>query len=92
MISPSQKGQKNKAQKLLTTMTYSEKVGQKYQLNDRVRKTSIHKSASLPTRVGVILGVEVKKDKKRRPSYYYMVQWDDLKSPSLHAQQVLTLE
>ena len=73
-------------------MISSNKVGQKYQLNDRVRKTTVHKSASLPPRVGVILGVEVKKDKKKRPTYYYMVQWDDLKSPSLHAQQVLTLE
>lgn len=66
-----------------------ERIGQRYKEGQRVAKKTISKSRSLPPRVGVILGVEIKKDRRGHPSYYYKIQWDDLKSPAVHAQQVL---
>ena len=65
------------------------RIGQRYKKGQRVAKKSISRTRALPSRVGVVLGVEIKKDRRGHPSYYYQVQWDDLKSPALHAQQVL---
>ena len=67
----------------------NKRIGQKYKEGQRVAKKIASKSLSLPPRVGVVLGVEIKKDRRGHPSYYYKIQWEDLKSPALHAQQVL---
>jgi hypothetical protein len=65
------------------------RVGQRYQKNDRVRKKTVGKKRSLPSRIGTIMDVMVKTDKRGHPAFYYSIQWDDLKSPATHAQQVL---
>jgi len=67
----------------------SSRIGQRYQIGDSVLKKTIGKSKSLPPRRGVILDVQVKRDRRGHPSYYYSIQWNDLKSPAVHAQQVL---
>ena len=72
------------------TQTYN-RVGQRYQKNDRVRKKTIGKSKALPPRIGTILDVTVRVDRRGHPAFYYSIQWDDLKSPATHAQHVLSL-
>ena len=70
-------------------MTNAPRIGQRYKEGDRVTKKTVSKSRSLPTRRGKILEVEVRKDRRGHPNYYYSIQWDDLKSPAVHAQHVL---
>ena len=43
----------------------------------------------MPRRKGKILSVEKRTNSRGYPTYYYQVQWSDLKSPSIHAQHVL---
>ena len=70
------------------------RVGQRFVEGDRVTKRRIDgfKTRRTP-RTGNIVEVieELKKVKNRSPftHYSYKVLWDDLKSPSLHAQQTL---
>lgn len=65
------------------------RIGQKYQVNDQVFKKIISSSQSMPRRKGKILSVEKRTNSRGYPTYYYQVQWSDLKSPSIHAQHVL---
>ena len=71
-------------------MNQPKRIGQRYQVNDRVKKKIISASRSMAPRKGRILSVEKKLNKRGQPSFYYQIQWDDLKSPSLHAQHVLS--
>ena len=68
----------------------SNRVGQRYQKNDRVRKKTLSNSISLPPRIGTVLDVTVRVDRRGHPAFYYSIQWDDLKSPATHAQHVLS--
>ena len=52
----------------------NKRIGQRYKEGQRVAKKSISKSRALPPRVGVVLGVEIKKDRRGHPSYYYQIQ------------------
>lgn len=71
------------------------RIGQRFVEGDRVLKRRIdnYPSVNRPRRTGNIVEVieEEKKIKNRSPfkHYSYKVLWDDLKSPSLHAQQTL---
>ena len=71
-------------------MTKSQKrIGQKYQVNDRVLKKTVSASKSMAARTGKVLAVEQRTNSRGYSFYYYHIQWDDLKSPSIHAQHVL---
>ena len=70
-------------------MQTSKRIGQRYQKHDRVRKKTISKSRSLPPRIGTVLEVISETNKRGHTIYYYSIQWDDLKSPAVHAQHVL---
>ena len=70
------------------------RVGQRFDVGDRVLKRRIDGiNTRLPKRTGNVVEVveEMKKVKNRAPfkHYSYKVIWDDLRSPSLHAQQTL---
>ena len=71
-------------------MNQQKRIGQRYQVNERVLKKTISASRSMAPRKGRILSVEKRLNKRGHVSYYYRIQWDDLKSPSLHAQHVLS--
>ena len=66
------------------------RIGQRFKKGDRIKKIPLSKSRSFVPRVGVILDVEEKKDTRGHPRYYYKIKWDDLKTPAIHAQHVLT--
>ncbi len=68
-------------------MAPTNRVGQRHQINDRVRKKTL--GGGKPTRYGTIIEPTIKTDSRGYKVYYYHVQWDDLQSPSLHAQHVL---
>jgi len=70
-------------------MRASSRIGQRYVVGDRVKKKTVGRS-TLPPRVGSITGVEIRTDRRGHPNYYYLIQWDDLKSLATHAQHVLT--
>lgn len=63
------------------------RIGQRHKVNDRVKKRSL--GGNKPPRYGTIIEPTIKKDSRGHQVYYYHVQWDDLQSPSLHAQHVL---
>ena len=63
------------------------RVGQRYQRGDRVKKRTI--GGVKPPRFGTVLHATTKNDSRGHQSWYYSVQWDDLKSPSIHAQHAL---
>ena len=70
------------------------RIGQRFMEGDRVSKRRIDGfNTNRPKRTGNVVEVveEMKKIKNRNPfkHYSYKVLWDDLKSPSLHAQQTL---
>jgi len=70
------------------------RIGQRFDVGDRVLKRRIEGiNTRLPKRTGNVVEVveEMKKVKNREPfkHYSYKVIWDDLRSPSLHAQQTL---
>ena len=71
-------------------MNQQKRIGQRYQVNERVLKKTISASRSMAPRKGKILSVEKRLNKLGHVSYYYRIQWDDLKSPALHAQHVLS--
>ena len=73
-------------------MTYSnyQRIGQRFQVGGRVKKraTAIAKKP----RFGTILEAIENSDRRNHPIWYYSVQWDDLKTPSIHAQHALVPE
>lgn len=69
-------------------------VGQRFQVNDRVRKinrTGFTKELPTGERIGTIKKAKKVINRVGRTSYYYEIQWDNLKSVSTHHQQVLSL-
>ena len=86
----------NYSQPLETTkqMPNPNRIGQRFIEGDRVSKRRIDGfNTNRPKRTGNVVEVveEMKKIKNKNPfkHYSYKVLWDDLKSPSLHAQQTL---
>jgi len=69
------------------TSTNTQRVGQRYNQGDRVKKRTI--GGDRPPRYGTILNPIEDKDRRGSIMWYYSVQWDDLKSPATHAQQSL---
>jgi len=63
------------------------RVGQRFKKGDRVRKKTI--GGTKPPRFGVVLSAQQKPNARGQNFWYYTVQWDDLKSPAIHAQHVL---
>ena len=68
-------------------MTNQSRIGQRFQKGDRVKKRTA--GTTKPPRFGTILLATEKNDSRGHPSWYYSIQWDDLKSPAIHAQQAL---
>jgi len=67
------------------------RVGQRFNPDDRVKKQKLGGDNSLPQRVGTVLEAFARKEKRGHTVYYYSVLWDDLKTPSIHGQNVLSL-
>ena len=65
------------------------RVGQRYQVGDRVKKITISSTISLPPLKGTIVEVQKKQNKLKHPFYYYKVKWDERLSDSTHAQHAL---
>ena len=63
------------------------RVGQRFKEGDRVKKRAI--GGTKPPRFGTVLRAITKNDSRGHPAWYYSVQWDDLKSPAIHAQHIL---
>ncbi len=63
------------------------RVGQRYHQGDRVKKRTA--GGNKPPRYGTVLEPIEGKDSRKSKIWYYSVQWDDLKSPAIHAQQSL---
>ena len=66
------------------------RVGQRYQLGQRVKKRAT--AISKKPRFGTVLEAIEGSDSRNHPMWYYSIQWDDLKSPSIHAQHALVPE
>jgi putative ribosome biogenesis GTPase RsgA len=65
------------------------RVGQRYQVGDRVKKKTVSSTLSLPPLRGAIVEVQKKENKLKHPVYYYKVKWDEKLSSSIHAQHAL---
>tara|TARA_R100000654_G_scaffold50425_1_gene76638 strand:+ start:136 stop:354 length:219 start_codon:yes stop_codon:yes gene_type:complete len=59
-------------------------VGQKYQINDRVKKRYFSSY-----RYGTVLDFYVKENGRGRPYYYYKIKWDNSSRPEPQSQNTL---
>jgi len=66
-------------------MTKYTRIGQKYQINDRVKRLNQYGNY----RYGIITDCICKQNRLNRDYYYYYVKWDLSTRPSLHSQNTL---
>tara|TARA_R100000458_G_C8261881_1_gene237290 strand:+ start:1527 stop:1760 length:234 start_codon:yes stop_codon:yes gene_type:complete len=67
----------------------NQRVGQRYQIGDRVLKKVISQTKSFSPRQGTVKAAEERSDSRGYPSWYYKIKWDGSKISSIHAQQAL---
>ncbi len=65
-------------------MTKYTRIGQKYQIGDRVKKKYIGSY-----RYGTVISCEQKSNRRNRPYYYYQVLWDNSKMPETQSQSTI---
>ncbi len=67
----------------------NQRVGQRYQIGDRVLKKVLSQTRSFSPREGTVKAAVEKSDSRGYPSWYYKVKWDGLRTTSIHAQHAL---
>ena len=65
-------------------MTKYTRIGQKYQIGDRVKKRYFGNY-----RYGTVVAFEQKSNRRDRMYYYYQVLWGDSKMPETQSQSTL---